>query len=220
MLPCQHIPKQLLYPHFCLCTLTLCSGNGNSSHPQWFPAHHRARNHGECGTIWPNSWPVPNTLDRVEVLESPAHAIWLAVLEAWRAWNYLRLWLNGWLALNALDEKQDNMQVHALISYLPFLFLPAYQQTQTPLLLAPTVHQALLCKVNQLLQQLGLPPFAFRIMHRNSVALYLKFLFNCSAGYIVPLHFIHSKGLTPLASSITFAHHPQCIRKTFSAFFA
>ena len=124
MLPCQHIPKQLLYPHFCLCTLTICSGNGNSSHPQWFPAHHRARNHGECGTIWPNSWPVPNTLDRVEVLESPAHAIWLAVLEAWRAWHYLRLWLNGWLALNILDEMQDNMQVHALISYPPLPISP------------------------------------------------------------------------------------------------
>lgn len=86
---------------------------------------------------------------------------------------------------------------------LPFLFLPAYQHTQTPLLLTPTVHQGLPCEVNQLLQQLGLPPFAFRIMHRNSMALYLKFLFNCSAGYIVPLHFRHSKGLTPSC----FIHH-------------
>ena len=95
------------------------------------------------------------------------------------------------------------MQVHALISYPPLPISPCIPATQTPLLLTPTVHQALPCEVNQLLQQLSLPPFAFRIMHRNSVALYLKFLFNRSAGYIVPLHFRHNKGLTPSC----FIHH-------------
>lgn len=52
------------------------------------------------------------------------------------------------------------MQVHALkvLSYtLPLLFLPAYQQPQVPLP-ATTSHQALPREVNQLLQQLGLPP--------------------------------------------------------------
>ena len=124
MLPCRHILKQLWYPHFHLCTLTICSRNGNFSHPQWFPAHHRARNHGKCGTIWPNGWPVPNTPDRVEALKSLAQVIWLAVLEAWRAQHYLRLWLNGWSAPNAPDETRDIMQAHALISYPPLPISP------------------------------------------------------------------------------------------------
>ena len=64
------------------------------------------------------------------------------------------------LKLQNEGETPNIMQAHALklLSYtLPLLFLPAYQQTQVPLL-APATHQALPREVNQLLQQLGLPP--------------------------------------------------------------
>lgn len=94
---------------------------------------------------------------------------------------------------------------------LPLLFLPVYQQTQALPLLTPTVHQALPCEVNQLLQQLSLPPFTFRIMYRNSVASWnLSSITHCTICHVD--HQISPIGLFCQSCLKTgFQNHHQCL---------
>ena len=80
------------------------------------------------------------------------------------------------LKLQNEGETPNIMQAHALklLSYtLPLLFLPAYQQVQAPLL-APTIQQALPREVNQLLQQLGLPPIRLQNQVREQRGIILE----------------------------------------------
>ena len=102
---------------------------------------------------------------------------------------------------------------------LPFLFLPAYQQTQTPHL-PPQFIKHFCARSIDYYNSLASPHLPSESC--TGTAWHYTWNFSSTAQLAILYLFIlyTAKALPPLASSITFAHHPQCIRKTFSAFFA